>query len=243
MKKELKKSISDYVSNNIWEFHRKRIEKIEKIKLKEVLKKKNPYLFKAKYLLTAEQIVKSITDAFISSWEETIFWDWLEWLAIFINEKVYWGKKSWISGIDLEFDKEWIKYIVAIKSGPNWANSSQTAKMKSDFTTAKKTFRTSNSKLNIIAVNGCCYGRERKPDKGEYFKYCWQEFWSFISGEDSFYVDIIEPLWTMAKERNDEFIKSYSKMINRFTKEFLAIFCKSNNEIDWEKMVIFNSSK
>lgn len=106
MKPGLKKAISEYVSNNIGEFHKKRIEKIEKIKLKQVLKKKNPYLFKAKYLLTAEQIVKSITDAFISSGEETIFGDWLEGLAIFINEKIYHGRKSGISGIDLEFDRD-----------------------------------------------------------------------------------------------------------------------------------------
>ena len=243
MKQELKKSVSDYISNNIWEFHRKRIEKIEKIKLKEVLKKKNPYLFKAKYLLTAEKIVRSITDAFISSWEESIFGDWLEWLAIFINKKVYWGEKSWISGIDLEFSNDWYKYIIAIKSWPNWANSSQIAKMKSDFITAKRAFRTSNSRMNVIAINGCCYGRDNKPDKGEYFKYCGQEFWSFISWEESFYIDIIEPLWNMAKERNDEFMKSYAKMINRFTGEFMRDFCQKDGEIDWEKMVIFNSCK
>lgn len=43
-----------------------------------MLKRKNPYLFKAKYVLTAEQIVKNIVDAHISSNEETIFGDWLE---------------------------------------------------------------------------------------------------------------------------------------------------------------------
>jgi hypothetical protein len=43
-----------------------------------VLKRKNPYLLKAKYILTAEQIVKNIIDAHISSNEETIFGDWLE---------------------------------------------------------------------------------------------------------------------------------------------------------------------
>ena len=43
-----------------------------------MLKRKNPYLFKAKYVLTAEQIVKNIVDAHISSNEETIFSDWLE---------------------------------------------------------------------------------------------------------------------------------------------------------------------
>lgn len=91
------------------------------MKLRKVLGKKNPYLFKAKYVLTAQDIIKSLTDAFISSQEETIFGDWLEGLAIFINEKVHAGRKSGIPGIDLEFDKDNIRYIITIKSGPNWA--------------------------------------------------------------------------------------------------------------------------
>jgi len=43
-----------------------------------VLKRKNLYLWKAKYVLTAKQIAKNTVDAHISSNEETIFGDWLE---------------------------------------------------------------------------------------------------------------------------------------------------------------------
>ena len=216
-------------------FHEKRIQSLDGLKLSKVLKRKNPYLFKAKYVLTAEQIIRGIVDAHISSSEEGIFGDWLEGLAIFINEKVYGGKKSGIIGIDLEFDKDDRRYIVNIKSGPNWGNSSQIAKMVADFKTAKKTLRTSNSQLNIIAVNGCCYGRAN-------FKYCGQSFWEFISGNENLYTEIIEPLGHKAKEKNDDFMKSYSQMINKFTKEFTNEFCKKNGEIDWEKLVRFNSA-
>jgi hypothetical protein len=119
------KDVTQYVEENIGTFHQKRIAGLNDLKLARVLSKKNPYLFKAKYILTAQDIIKSLTDAFISSQEETIFGDWLEGLAIFINKKVYNGWKSGIPGIDLEFDKETIRYIVTIKSGPNWGNSSQ----------------------------------------------------------------------------------------------------------------------
>lgn len=212
------------------------------MQLKTVLKKKNPYLFKAKYLLTASDIVKSLAEAYISSAEETLFGDWLEGLAIFICNKVYGGRKSAAKGIDLEFDKDGVRYIVSIKSGPNWGNSGQIEKMRTDFKTAKRVLRTSNSDVkNIVAVNGCCYGIENNPDKGDYFKYCGQEFWYFISNEDTLYLDIIEPLSTNAKERNDEYQKSYCMMINKFTDDFLREFCKPNYEIDWEKLVQFNS--
>src|SRR5690606_19982322 len=126
-------------------------------------------------------------------------------LAIFINEKVYSGRKSAAQGIDLEFDLDGIRYIVAIKSGPNWGNSSQITKMQSDFRTAAKTLRTSNSKLQIQAINGCCYGRDNHPDKGDYYKFCGQRFWEFISGEVNLYTEIIEPLGHKSEEKNAEF--------------------------------------
>lgn len=141
MKKLNLKDVRQYVEENIGVFHEKRIQSLDSLKLSQVLKRKNPYLFKAKHVLTSEQIIKSLIDAHISSSEEGIFGDWLEGLAIFINEKVYGGRKSGITGIDLEFDSNGTRNIVTIKSGPNWGNSSQIAKMRSDFTTAKKTLR------------------------------------------------------------------------------------------------------
>jgi hypothetical protein len=235
--------VVEYVEQNISVFHEKRISKIGKLKLKEVLQKKNPYLFKAKYLQTAEAIIKEIVNAYISSSEETMFGDWLEGLAIFINQKVYSGWKSGIKGIDLEFDKDSIRYIVSIKSGPNWGNSSQIEKMINNFNTAKKTLRTSNSRLNIIGINGCCYGKENNPDKGSYYKYCGQVFWEFIGGNENIYTDIIEPLGHKAKERNDDYMIKYSQMVNLFTKEFIELFCDNHGNIDWNKLVKFNSEK
>jgi hypothetical protein len=243
MKKLNLQDVTQYVEENIGTFHQKRINRLSKLKLNTVLKKKNPYLFKAKHLMTAEQVIKGLTDAFISSNEETIFGDWLEGLAIYINSKVFNGWKSGIKGIDLEFDKGNIRYIITIKSGPNWGNSSQISKMKTDFKTAMKTLRTSNSRLQIVAINGCCYGQDNTPDKGEYYKYCGQRFWEFISGIENLYIDLIEPLGHKAKQQNDDFIKTYSQMINKFTKEFILDFCKDSGEIDWEKLVKFNSEK
>ncbi len=103
--------VSTYVENNIGTFHQKRIASLDGLSLTKVLKRKNPYLFKAKYVLTAEEIIRGLVDAHISSNEETIFGDWLEGLAIFINGKVYGGWKSGIEGIDLEFDNNGQRFM------------------------------------------------------------------------------------------------------------------------------------
>ncbi len=244
MKKIRLSQVNNYVEENIGTFHQKRISSLDSLKLSEVLSRKNPYLFKAKYVLTAEKIIRSLVDAHISSNEETIFGDWLEGLAIFINGNIYRGWKSGITGIDLEFDKGGKRYIVNIKSGPNWGNHSQIVKMLADFNSARRSLLTSNSRLNVIAVNGCCYGRDNKPLKTEnYYKLCGQKFWEFISGDKNLYIDIIEPLGHKAKEKNDDFVKSYSQMINKFTKQFANEFCNENGSIDWEKLVKFNSGE
>lgn len=234
-------SVKQYVEETIGDFHAKRLHGLDGLRLTNVIKRKNPYLFRAKNVLTADQIVRGIVDAHLSSNEETVFGDWLEGLAIFVNAQVYGGWKSGITGIDLEFDKDDARYIVTIKSGPNWGNSSQINKMASDFRQAKKTLRTSNSQLNAIAVNGCCYGKERNLDKGEWFKFCGQKFWEFISGDPELYVTLIEPLGYKAKEKDDLFVELYAATVNRLTKEFTEEFCKATGEIDWERLVMFNS--
>ena len=91
-KQEVINEITHYVENNIEKFHSKRIEKLNTLRLTSILKKKNPYLFKAKNILKAHDLIQAIVNAFLSSSEEGIFGDWLEGLAIFINQKVYNGR-------------------------------------------------------------------------------------------------------------------------------------------------------
>ncbi|MDR3049773.1 MAG: cytosolic protein [Elusimicrobiota bacterium] len=239
------KEIERYIADNIGAFHKARIESLKSLKIEKLLKRKNPYLFKCKNILNANELVEIILDAHLSSQEETMFGDFLEGLAIFINNKVFGGEKSGIKGIDLEFNKNNVKYIVSIKSGNNWGNSSQIEKMRADFKKAKISLRTSggNKNLNIVAINGCCYGQDNKADKGDYFKYCGQEFWEFISNEKDLYITIIEPLGYKAKEKNDEFNKEYAKVINSLVKGFLSDFCNENGEINWERLVKYNSEK
>jgi len=206
------------------------------------LLRKNPYLFKAKNIMIAHDLVKTILDAHLSSQEEALFGNFLEGLALFVNDKVHSGKKSAAEGIDLEFENDGKRYIVSIKSGPNWGNSRQTDKMVDDFRRAKRVIRSSSSGVEIVAVNGCCYGRDSRPyKKKDYYKYCGQQFWEFISGNSELYLQLIVPLGYEARQRNKEFAEEYSKILNKFTVEFSQRFC-IEGKIDWDALVRFNSS-
>ena len=48
MKPITQQEITDYVEANIQKFHQRRLENLQKLKLMAVIKRKNPYLFKAK---------------------------------------------------------------------------------------------------------------------------------------------------------------------------------------------------
>ncbi|WP_208685222.1 PmeII family type II restriction endonuclease [Flavobacterium sp. SLB02] len=236
--------VTKYVEQNIGDFHEKRLAKVNSIKLSDVLKAKNPYLFKAKNVNTASEIIDGILSAFLSSSEEGIFGNWLERLAVFVNNSVYGGQKAVVDGIDLDFLKDGKRYLVAIKSGPNWGNDSQYKKLVDQFNTAKKRSATSGGKEEIICVNGCCYGRSNPSSEYKakgYYKMCGQRFWELISGEPNLYVDIIEPIGFQAEKNNLEFSESYSKVKNRMEKEFLIDFVTDEGSINWDKLLKFNS--
>jgi len=233
--------VQTFVAENIGAFHARRLERLQALKLKQILKRKNPYLFRAKNIYTAQTLVMELLDAHLSSQEETIFGQFLEELAVFVCQRVYGGHKSAAEGIDLEFEKDDVYYIVAVKSGPNWGNSSQIARMRNNFKQAQRRLRQNRRTGGIVAVNGCCYGRDNRPDKGDYLKLCGQRFWEFISGNERLYVEIIEPLGHRAKERNEAFQREYGRIVNLFTQDFGAEFCR-DGLIDWEELVRFNSS-
>lgn len=238
----IQQEITNYIETNIQHFHQKRLDKLQTLRLTDVVKRKNPYLFKTKNVSTVPEFVKNILDAHLSSQEETIFGKFLESLAIFVCSQVYGGRKSAAEGIDLEFETDSTKYIVSIKSGPNWGNSSQVKKLRDNFKRAKRILGTNILPAKVVAVNGCCYGKDQKEDKGDYLKLCGQKFWTFISGDDNLYTDIIEPMGHQAKEKKEQFREEYDKAINRLTFEFIKMFCDAEGNMLWEEIVKFNSA-
>lgn len=233
-----------YVEKHISDFHQKRLEYItDTTELDKILQQKNPYLFRAKNILTAQDLIKGFLDAFLQSQEETLFGDFIEGLAIFVCDRVFRARKSELTGIDLEFEKNNCIYIVEIKAGWNWGNASQIKQLKINFKNAKELLEKQTGK-KVIAVNGCCFGnkKNKNPEKDGYYKICGQEFWQLVSGSEKFYIDIIELIGHKAKQKNEEFLEAYAVVVNKFTLEFAQRFCM-DGKIDWERLLKFNSGK
>lgn len=66
---EVKKAIAKALED----FYSALISKIDSINIKDIMRSKNPYLYRAKSMQTSSEIIESILQAFVSSSEETIF--------------------------------------------------------------------------------------------------------------------------------------------------------------------------
>ena len=241
MKPLNRQEVCEYANSNMVHFHQRRIASLEQLSLNRLLRK-NPYLFKAKHITTAGELMESLLEAFLSSSEEKHFGDFLEGLALFVAGRTCDGHKSAAQGVDFEFINRGTHYVVSTKSGPNWGNSSQHKRLAQDLRDAVIRVQQSRTALRVQPVLGICYGKTRTGYmKAGYLKVVGQNFWYLISEDKDLYTDIIEPVGYHAKEHNEAFYAERSGVVNRFTGQFIERFCDSRGAIDWVRLVEFNS--
>lgn len=236
--------VGEFIQANIGpQFHEKKLAKIRELTLNTIIRRKNPYLFRAKGSNSASDYIKAVLDASLSSGEESNFGDFIENVAIFVAGQVFDGRKSGIRGIDLEMEDGRRKYLVSIKSGPNWGNSGQRQDLVKSFQTASRILRTSGggADMEIQCVEGCCYGIDDVPVKETHHRLCGQRFWKFISGgDDALFRELIEPLGHEADARAKALQFEYDAKLNVLTAKFVEDFC-DEGVINWDRLIRFNS--
>jgi len=234
--------VRGYVADNIAKFHDSKLNALRKTDLRTLLKRKNPYLFRAKDLNLPHNLIASLLEASISSSEEAIFGPFLEDLAIFIATRTADAKKSPATGIDFEFTHNGTVYLVSVKSGTSWGDDAQQTKQEEYFDRAIRVVKQSRHTTHVQPVLGICYGKTKTNMhiRGA-MKVVGQNFWFLISGDPNLYAEIIEPLGIDALRRNEEFLGERDRLIGQFAKEFTEEFATKGGMVDWNKLVRFNS--
>ena len=74
-----------------------------------------------------------------------------------------------------------------------------------------------------------------------YQEFAGQEFWAELTGEEDFYLKIIQFMGALPEQYLEDYQRSYNNAMNRLLKQFTTEFCKETGEIDWDKLVQFNS--
>ena len=228
-------------------FYKKRIEALGGLKLAEVLKRKNPYLYRATSSGKASDIVEELLRARISSSDETIFGnEFFEPLAKWVASQAYQDdssvnvRTSTGPGIDVEIEFTDRLMVVAVKSGTSVFNAQSLAKQKDQFTQARNRLMKVHKQFDSVV--GYSYGRVNS--KGiEFRTLAGQAFWKELSGEEDFYLRLVDAMAKWSQEHSIEFKSAYDMAVNRFTKELLDEFADQEGRLDWRKIVAFNSSR
>lgn len=236
MTSDLLEKIESFVEKEITTFHQAKLAALGKIDLVKLLSTKNPYLFRAKNLELASDLVGSLLDARISSSEEGLFGHFLEELAIFISSQTCSGKKAGMPGLDIELERDGTRYLIAVKSGNNWGNKSQHDELNRNLRTAVATLKQSGLTGDIQPTLGICYGNFPKKFKPHYLHVGGKDFWELISGSPTLYRELIEPIGHKAKEHNETFLEARAALINQLSANFVKDF-SDNGKIDWAAIV------
>ena len=233
------KKLQDLITAKLNEFHKRRIAKLDGLKLKHILKRKNPYLFKAIGTQSAPELIESLLTAYMSSSDETIFGDVVfEPIALALCA----GGTSPSEGVDLAIESDDKYLAVSVKSGPNPFNSSQRKKQNEQFLSLRS--RVQKLHKEYDALLGYCYGQKSIPANKTkvYRENAGQEFWSEITGDKNFYLKLIKEMKEdVIDVHKREYGDSWDKAVNRYVREFTNEFCKSNGSIDWVRLTEFNS--
>jgi hypothetical protein len=223
-------------------FYRRRIENLSKLRLHEVLKRKNPYLMRAIGLRTAAELVEYILQIHTQASDETIFGDaFVEPIVLAVSQ----GKKSSAKGIDIEIESETTYKAIAVKSGPNIFNASQVARMNDEFQELQNRLRQHLLKLGkqFDPILGCSYGKRKSAPtkKRRYRLVAGQAFWQELTGDPDFYLKLIRLMKDYPEQYRQQYEQEWAKAVNRFTRDLLQEFANEVGELDWEKIVRFNS--
>lgn len=233
---QLQKLIAETLS----EFYKSRLQRLDDLKLKTVLQRKNPYLFKALNTEKASEIVEQILMAYISSSDETIFGDkFFEPIA----KKVSGGTVSPSEGVDIAIETNDRYSAYAIKSGPNPFNSSAKKRQNDEFNSLRS--RLTKLRKQFDPVLAYSYGRKISPPKKNkiYREVAGQAFWEEITGDSDFYIKLITMMVDIPKKHMEKYRPQLDAAINRFTLQFTEDFCTKGGQIDWEKLVKFVSER
>ncbi len=219
-------------------FYARRIQKLERLQLKDTLRRKNPYLFRAIGVQKAAELVEALLQAYMSSSDEGIFGDaFFEPLA----KAVSGGTVAPSEGVDVAVEDDTRYLAIAVKSGPSVFNAQSKRRQNQDFQALRR--RMLKLQKQFDALVGYCYGRKQSPpsDTKMFRELSGQAFWATLTDDEHFYLRILQAMHERPTRHRVAFEAAWSAAVNRFTAQFVQEFCHEDGSINWEALARFNS--
>ena len=219
-------------------FYEARLQGLSRLNLKKVIRKKNPYLYRALGIEKASEIVEQIMTAHLSSSDETIFGNiFFEPIAQMASD----GSVAQSEGVDFVVEEKDKILAVAVKSGPSWGNADQHKRQSTNFDALRR--RLFKMQKQYDPLCGQCYGQQSSEpsDRARYRRRSGQAFWQEITGDPDFYLKLIRLMSDIPAKNRPKYRPLWDAAMNRFTREFVTDFCSADGAIDWEKLTAFGS--
>ena len=75
-------------------------------------------------------------------------------------------------------------------------------------------------------------------DQGNYFRYCGQDFWEFLSGDPNLYQEILK---VIQNGQSEAFRSAREELLDKMTNEFIRDFCAGDGKVRWDEVLKANS--
>jgi hypothetical protein len=230
--------LEEIVQRALDQFYNRRLASFENLDLKTVLKGKNPYLFRAMGIKEPKKLVDSILAAYLSSSDEGKFGD-----AFFepVAMEVSGGRKSLTDSVDIEIDIGANTRAYAVKSGLSVFNGQSRKRQIQSFEECRRRL----PGRAFEAIVGYGYGNRESPPRGSknFREVSGQAFWEELSGDPELYKKLLAIVGKKADEHAIAYEKAFAAVAEKFMNEFQADFAMPDGQIDWEKLLTFNSAK
>jgi hypothetical protein len=234
--------VAEFIDERMKSINAQRLHMLETVSLKQIFAGVNPYWFRIEKIDNAHDLIERWLDEFLYPREVALLDDLLVNLAAFAAVRVHEGRPSEFSGVDLEFAKGKLLYLMSIFTTDAPIHSAYIAHRTERMRRAQNVLQLQNPKKNVIAIHGFCYGRPVPAASRDFLDLRGQVFWKFVSSDDDFYLDIDDLISSNFRAIRIAFQDTYVKVVVRLWQDFLDEYI-SDYTIDWQKILRAFSGK
>ena len=202
-------------------------ERLASVRLREILKRKNPYLYRASAIESCTELVDRAYDDYVSASVEGYFGKFFEAVAIIVSGGI---KPAGGGEIDLQVMKGKRAYLYVIKSGPATFNKTSRAKAKEELFAAEH--KLEQDGYDVKKMFGYAYGRKVGSNWQGITILSSKEFWSKVSGDADFYQKLLDACAILSSLYSADVEAPRARLL----KEAGSEFC-DDDKTDWPKIL------
>ncbi len=208
-------------------FIKRLVDKLNGLSLRDFIKTKNPYLYRASGIKTCGELVNRAFRDYVSASVETYFGPFFEAVARAMSGGV---KPTGGGEIDLDLRYNGHADLIVIKSGPKGFNKSSRHRAYQELASAAG--KLGQDDFVVHKLVGYAYGRKRTRTLGDVTHLSSKDFWLRVTGDESFYHKLLDACAFMAPLYNADLEAPRRRLLEQAQ----ALFCEGDR-IDWRKLL------